>query len=585
MTEKTPHCLAQNTQTRLLEHLSRVYGKDLAPQIFEGLAALVAQHCADHTPRYGLPHWNEQDTILISYGDTIQAPAERPLATLNRFANENLQDAFRSIHLLPIFPYSSDYGFAVISYRDVNRELGDWEDIAKINEHFDLAIDFVLNHCSTRNLWFTDFLEDREPGREFFIEVDPKENLTMVVRPRTTPLLAEFYTRQGKKYVWATFSHDQIDLNYANPTVLLEFIDIMLFYIRHGARILRLDAVAYLWKKIGTPCIHLPETHEIIKLFHDLLAEIEPGVILLTETNVPHEENISYFGHGDEAHCVYQFSLPPLLLHAIHSGNTRYLFDWASNLEPPPQGCTYFNFTASHDGIGLRPLEGIVPTDELHAMLDEMRNLGGFVSMKKNADGSESPYELNLTYFDACRDAQDRWHKERFLLTQTVAMSLQGLIAVYIHSLLATPNDFHGVEVTGMTRAINRRRWDLTELGQHLTDVKGLAQYIFDEYLRRLKIRRTHKAFHPDGPQKALDLGPELFGFCRTAPDYSERIIALYNFTPFSKSIRLPEHPELNDDFIDLLTDKPPIVDTAHAELVIPPYGCYWLSASTASIN
>lgn len=587
MQEHSIRTLSPEKKASIKTRLGKLYGEKQAGDTLNRLETVIAEHSENYSSQYKKPLWDEQDTILITYGDTIQAPGQQPLQTLNAFATEHLTDAFSSMHLLPIYPYSSDDGFAVISYREVNSDLGDWTDVTAINENFDLTLDFVLNHCSQRNLWFSDYVEDREPGRDFFIEMEPTENLSMVVRPRTTPLLAEIYTRQGKKHVWATFSHDQIDLNYANPTVLIEFTSILLFYLRHGARILRLDAVGFLWKKLGTNCIHLPETHEVIKLFRDILDDIEPGITLLTETNVPHQENISYFGHGDEAHCVYQFSLPPLLLHAIYSGNTRYLQDWANNLETPPQGCTYLNFSASHDGIGMRPLEGIIPPDEINAMLEDMRSLGGYVSMKKNADGSESPYELNLTYFDACRDTHNRWHKERFLLTQTLTMSLQGLAAVYMHSLLATPNDFRGVEVTGMTRAINRRKWDLAELGQHLNDPRGIAGDIFTEYLRRLKVRRAHAAFHPCGPQKLLNLGGnELFGFVRTAPDNSERIVVMLNFTPFTKSIRLPDHPELDEDYIDLLSGKAPQEDPAHAELIIPPYGCYWLlSASTASSN
>jgi len=120
-------------------------------------------------------------------------------------------------------------------------------------------------------------------------------------------------------------------------------------------RIARLDAVAFLWKELGTNCLHLPETHELVKLFRDVCEIVAPRAIILTETNVPHAENVSYFGQGDEAHMVYQFSLPPLLLHAFITGNGQYLTHWASGLEPPPAGCTFFNFTASHDGVGVRP--------------------------------------------------------------------------------------------------------------------------------------------------------------------------------------------------------------------------------------
>ncbi|WP_455210207.1 alpha-amylase family glycosyl hydrolase [Kaarinaea lacus] len=278
--------------------LAFLYGAEHAASITRHIRRLIDTHTQLRDVPCGDKHWSHQDVLLITYGDSIQAPAELPLQTLKQFVDGNLREAFSFVHLLPFYPWSSDGGFSVTDFRAIHNELGTWQDIAALGEHFKLVFDVVLNHCSRENLWFVDYVFGEEPACHYFIEVDPTENLSMVTRPRSTPVLTKVRTHRGMKYVWATFSNDQIDLNYANPTVLLEFIDIILYYIRRGARMLRLDAVAYLWKQIGTNCIHLPQTHEVIKLFRDVLALVEPGVLILTETNVPHQENISYFGQG-----------------------------------------------------------------------------------------------------------------------------------------------------------------------------------------------------------------------------------------------------------------------------------------------
>jgi len=342
-------------------------------------------------------------------------------------------------------------------------------------------------------------------------------------------------TPSGERLVWATFSHDQLDLNFGNPDVLFEFLDILLFYVHHGARIVRLDAIAYLWKTIGTDCIHQPQTHLVVKILRDVLDLLAPGIILLTETNVPHRENIVYLGAGDEAHMVYQFSLPPLLLHALETGQSRYPTDWVAGLEPPPPGCTFFNFTASHDGIGLHPLEGLLPDAERTALVDQMRRKGGHVSERESPDGSRTPYELNITYFDALstpdRKAGDEVGIARFLCSQIILLSLRGVPGIYFNSLLAAPNWLAGMQETGRTRIINRRKWGTAELENLLADPIHPASRVFIEYRRLLGIRREHPGFHPDGPQRALPLLSGLFGLERTAPDGSETILVLANLT------------------------------------------------------
>jgi len=282
---------------------------------------------------------------------------EAPLETLRSFMMQRVGKTITGIHILPFFPYTSDDGFSVQNYHEVREDLGGWMHIRRLAREYRVMGDVVINHVSAQSNWFRDFKKGIAPARDYFHVTEPSPALDQVTRPRNLPLLTPVKTPMGPVHVWTTFSPDQIDLNFANPDVLFEFLDIILLYISQGVSVLRLDAIAYLWKRVGTNCIHLPETHEVVKLIRNVLDLLAPHVTIITETNVPHAENVSYFGTGDEAHMVYQFSLPPLLLHALLRGNARWLTQWAAGLQPAPDGCAYFNFTSSHDGVGVRPLE------------------------------------------------------------------------------------------------------------------------------------------------------------------------------------------------------------------------------------
>ncbi len=403
----------------------------------------------------------------------------------------------------------------------------------------------------------------------------------MVVRPRNTPLMVPVHTRKGTTHVWATFSEDQVDLNFCNPEVLIEFVKILLFYIEKGSRFIRLDAIAFLWKEPGTRCIHLRQTHEVVKLFRDIVDAVAPQCILITETNVPNGENISYFGHSDEAHMVYQFSLPPLLLHALHRGNASYLTRWAIDYPRPPSGCTYLNFTASHDGIGLRPLEGLLPEDEVSELIDALHEYGGFVSMKSNADGIDTPYEINITLFDALKgthQGSDQWQVPRFLCSQTAMISLQGIPAIYIHSLTACPNDYYGVEQTGRTRSINRHKWDVDELTQLLENHEMPNAIVFNELRRRLGIRRQQEAFHPDSDQRTLDLGEAFFSQWRLGEN--QQILCIHNVTSQAQTVTLPLSPSGKniECWHELIEGREQLADAG--ELKLKPYQSVWLEAA-----
>ncbi len=524
-------CSASPALERLRGRFERLYGRSAAPACLERLVLALGRYGLEaRTP--GRRGWDQSDRILIAYPDAVTARGERPLAVLKRFLDRRLAGAFDTLHLLPFFPSSSDEGFSVIHYRTVNPELGNWADVAGLGGSFRLMLDLVLNHVSRQSAWFKEFSTGIAPARDYFIEADPGTDLSAVVRPRSSALLTPVWTRRGYRHVWSTFGPDQIDLNYANPDVFFEILDILLYYVSQGARIIRLDAVAFLWKRIGTPCLNLPETHEIVRIFRECLALAAPDVLLLTETNLPAGENESYFGGGEEAHLIYNFVLPPLLLHALLSGSSRALNAWAASRRPPPPGCACLNFTASHDGIGLRPLEGLLPEAEVGRLVEQALSRGGRISLRAGREGKEAPYELNIAYPDALSLPNDAaLSRERFLASQAIALALRGIPAIYFNSLFAARNDYARAEKTGQSRSLNRRRWAEDEIEELLADSGSETAEAFRRYLVLLAARSAHPAFHPDGEERVVDLGERLFALERTSPGREERILAVTNLT------------------------------------------------------
>ncbi|OBS08810.1 sugar phosphorylase [Acidihalobacter prosperus] len=578
--------LSSNVKERATELLGALYGCEGAKETLAGLERLLTEVLGSPSMKRPRPALSERDALLITYGNTFSAPGEAPLATLLRFLKQHVGDAISLVHLLPIFPYSSDDGFSVVNYREVNAELGGWQDVEQIAEHYGLALDLVLNHCSRSHLWFQDYIRGETPGRDYFVEADPADpRLALVTRPRNSPLMTPVEVRdQGSRWVWTTFSADQVDLNFANPAVLLEFAAILMDYIRRGARVVRLDAVAYLWKTLGTPCINLPETHAVVKCLRLLVDEAAPGTLLLTETNVPQTENLSYFGDGDEAHLIYQFSLAPLLLYALTLGRTAALQAWAVSLPPPPPGGGYVNFTASHDGVGLRPLEGLVSEADRDALLRRMRERGGYVSMRRLPDGRDAPYELNISYYSALAgDDGEAAQLSRFLLAQTVALSMQGVPALYVQSLIATESDLLGVERSGQTRAINRRRWDYGELSALLAREGSVQMRCLSEIVRRLKLRRAHPAFHPEAAQEILETEDGVFAVLRTPPpspgSQAVPMLCLFNFTPETREADVT--PLCDEDgrqsLVDVIGNRR--IACPRGLMRLPAYAALWLKA------
>lgn len=523
--------------------------------------------------------WSQRDALLITYGDTLRDGVHKPLDLLYDFLLGNLKNVLNGVHILPFFPFTSDDGFAVSDFRAVNPQLGDWADIRRISSEFKLMSDLVLNHVSSQGRWFNAYLQGQAPFDRFFFEASPSDDLSMVVRPRTTPLLREVNTANGPRHVWCTFSHDQIDLDFRNPEVLLEFLRIIRLHIDNGVQIIRLDAVAFLWKQVGSTSIHLPQTHAIVKLMRLLCNYAVEPVVLLTETNVPKAENLSYFGDRDEAHVIYNFPLPPLILHAMITGTARHLAKWQRAMPPAPLGCAYLNFTASHDGIGMRPAEGLLSPEDQAVMIETVREVGGLVSMRALPDGGESPYELNTTFYDAMSqtvNGPDEYHLARFICSQTIVMSLEGIPAFYIHSILATPNDHASVEKRGMNRAINRHRWDYDELRGRLANPGSPQAQVMSQMRARLQIRREQSAFHPNATQFTLPTVDErVFGVWRQGLDRRQSIFALHNVSAETVTISDTALNLIADlTWIDLLSGD----QIGNGDITLAPYQCRWIS-------
>ncbi|NSX55321.1 sugar phosphorylase [Parasulfitobacter algicola] len=524
--------------------------------------------------------WSERDALLITYGNSIVDGTHKPLDLLRDFLLRYLKGTVDGVHILPFFPYTSDDGFSVTDYRAVNPSLGDWADITRISQDFMLMSDLVLNHVSSQGTWFNSYLQGHDPYDKFFFEASPDDDLRHVVRPRVNPLLRQVETSRGTRHVWCTFSHDQVDLDFRNPQVLLEFLRIMRLHIDHGVRVIRLDAVAFIWKEIGTKSIHMPQTHAIVRLMRLLCDFATEHVILLTETNVPKTENLSYFGNRNEAHAIYNFPLPPLLLHAMLSGSARELNRWQVSMPPAQLGCAYLNFSASHDGIGMRPVEDILSDDEKGKIIQKVKDFGGQVSMRAMPGGGEAPYELNITFFDAMKgtfEGEDDLQMDRFLASQTIVMALEGIPAFYIHAMLATSNDSGAVAKTGRARSINRHRWDYPTLRALLDDPDSIQSKALNSLKKRISIRGAQPAFHPNATQFTLQLDERIFGIWRQSLDRSQSIFALHNVSDQTVTIA-PSSINLidGDDWVDVLSGE--AVYATGTDLSFAPYQCRWIT-------
>ncbi len=588
--------LPQETLARMRKRLTFLYGRRKANTYIRELERIMKVHHAHKPPemlekekRYDpKERFTENDMILITYGDIIQGSGETPLSMLYNFVNTYTRGAFNTIHLLPFFPYSSDRGFAVVDFRQVDPKLGSWDDIHEKKKIYDLMFDAVLNHVSSMSEMFLEFRNGNPRHLDYFISYDSPDDLTAeqrkkLFRPRTSDILTRFETINGPKWLWTTFSEDQIDLNFRNPDLLMQVIDSLLFYIRHGADLLRLDAVTYLWDEPGTSGVHLPHTHEIIKLIRDVVDAVGSGVALITETNVPHKDNVSYFGNGyDEAHMVYNFALPPLVLHAFYREDAGHLSRWAETLAAPSDSATFLNILDTHDGIGLMGVKGILSEDEISFIMKTASSRGAYVSYKTGG-GSDEPYEINSTWWSAINDEtieEDLSTKvKRFIASRSISLVITGVPGIYIHGVIGSENDHNGVKQTGIKRDVNRGGISADTVDHDFSDPDSKFSLLCRYAERLFSLRTGSRAFHPRGRQKVLYPSPFIFALLRISPEEDESVLTLVNVTGRTVPIRisLEEIGMDNKWWTDLAGDLRYEAVDGILHIIMEAYGVRWL--------
>ena len=574
----------KSLEQRVLGHLESIYADtglgDDGLMLASRLLEIMRLECQYHQPERYKNLWDQGMVTMITYGDSIQRAGEKPLSTLHYFLNAHLKETISCVHILPFFPWSSDDGFAVMDFSSVNESLGNWDNIEAIAGDYRLMADLVINHCSSRSRWFENFKKAIDPGKDYFVTVAPDEDTRDVVRPRTTDLLRETETAAGTRYVWCTFSHDQVDLDFKNPAVLEEFVGIIRRYLDSGIRIFRLDAVAFLWKKSGSSCINLNETHELVRLLRTLIEHAEPEAMIITETNIPNRENLTYFGNANEAHAIYNFSLPPLLVNTLLTGDSKYLSQWMMSMPPAQNGTCYFNFIASHDGIGLRPAEGLLSDQELDDFINTMQNFGGRVSWRAAGGGKNRAYEVNISLYDALQGTTrgaDSFGKQRFICAHAIMLALEGIPAFYIHSLFATGNDYDRLKHSNQNRAINRHQWDCAELEELLADPATYHHQVFERLKQLIRIRRQQAAFHPNATQFTLQLGHALFGFWRQSMDRSQSIFCIANVSTELQILALSDVNLIGTDcWRDLVSGE--TYQDLDTRVTLEPYQVLWIS-------
>ena len=578
-------------------HLKFLYGAKCGASCYKELERLIKVYYAHKTPQMidrekqfrPQDRFSEKDIILITYGDLVRQPGEKPLKIMQELLNKYLHGVFNTIHILPFFPYSSDRGFAVMDFEEVDPNLGGWDDILELKAGFKLMFDGVFNHVSSKSRWFQEFLNQNPDYTDFFTVFSTKnklsaDHLKLIVRPRTSELLSSFCTLNGKRMVWTTFSPDQIDLNFHNPRVLLKMIEIMLTYVRRGADLLRLDAVTYLWEELGTSCVHLEQTHEIIRLFRAVLNAAAPQTALITETNVAHEDNIRYFGDStNEAQMVYNFALPPLVLHSFQTGDSTKLTTWASGLKKVSDQATFFNFLDSHDGIGVMAVKGILSDQEIEMMALKVLENGGYISYKDNGDGSVSPYEMNITWWSAINneDADESllFQVDRYIASRATALVMMGVPGIYLHGLLGSKNDAELVIEEKQTRSINRKNIDKNELLRRLENPGSRESLVSRRLTKLIRIRIKEKVFHPNSPQKILTVSKSLFTALRFTKDKSAFLLSIINISAKAQSVEIPLSQTGTDAKVwhDLIGKKTHRVKGSALYLHLEPYQIIWL--------
>ena len=525
--------------------------------------------------------WSESDVLLIAYPDNINSQNTSPLKSLREFLTKYFSDTISIVHVLPFLMSTGDDGFSVQNYFVVDEKFGDWNDVGELTKHSTLMADLVLNHCSVKNSWFIGYQNGDPLYENFFCTVPKDFDISKIVRPRSSSLKEKFLVNGEERDIWCTFSSDQADLNFKNPKVLRKLIDVVFWYIEMGVRVFRLDAVAFIWKNSGTTGLNAPQAHLIVRLLRILVDYLDRGIILITETNLPVHENLTYFGNGNEAHWIYNFTLPPMSIFTLMFGDATQIRKWSMGMPPALPNTAYLNFLSSHDGIGLRPIEGVLPDQQLDQMVSQLEYNGSLFSWRNISQSEQKIYEANITLFDSLRhipsDPNGEFKIQRYLAANCIMLGFEGVPAFYLNAMFATGNDTEAVIKNRSNRAINRHKWSKIELEKRLNSSHNIESKILNSLKKLISIRKRQAAFHPNATQFTLQLESCFFGIWRQSIDRCQSIFAITNVTHLEQSLSL-SHLNLvfSDRWFDLISGDE--ITNSESVLSFLPYQTYWIS-------
>lgn len=524
------------------------------------------------------------------------------------------------IHVMPIMACPnehSDGGYAISDFRKVDDRFGTIEDIDKLaNElrHRDilLTLDVVLNHTSNEHDWAKKASQGDKTYQDYYYifpnrEVpDMFEETMPEIFPDTAP--GNFtWIEEMDKWVMTVFKNFQWDLNYSNPAVFIEMMDVILFWANHGADIVRLDAVAFLWKKIGSTCQNEREAHLLLQLMKDCCQVTAPGVLYIAEAIVAPVEVTKYFGedaiNAKECEIAYNATFMSLLWDAVATKNTKLLNQGIKNLPDKLERATWLNYIRCHDDIGLGfddddiRLAGFDPVQHRRFLIDyftgefnESAARGKpFGHNAKTGDARISGSLASLVGLEVAIDKGDPKETDdaikNIILLHGMIMSFGGIPLLYYGDEIGTTNDYRYIEderKSGDTRWMHRPtfNWDKAELRNRTNTVENR---IFKALKKMISVRKEIAAFADFNNRELLDTGnPHLFAFWRVNHQHvHDRVLVVGNFDAHPQHLDLdnlnatgiPEQMQIYDLYSG---EKPAMFKNA---LVIPPYHFYWLQA------
>jgi sucrose phosphorylase len=443
---------------------------------------------------------------LIVYPDGLGGD----IPTLRTVLDEHFAPAFGGVHLLPPFPSSGDRGFAPTSYYQIDPHFGRWPDITALAENYELTLDLAVNHISRQSKYVVDFVSRKEDSdyadmfirfSEFWPEGRPtRADLDRIYKRKPeAPYIDIVFADGSRDRLWCTFSEEQIDLDVRAAKTRESLRTFMEVLARHGTSILRLDAVAYVTKKLNTPCFfEEPEIWEVLDFLRGVGDEL--GMTLLPEVHEHHDYQLKLAEHG---YWTYDFALPMLVLHALYRGTGARLKAW---LQSAPR--RQFTTLDTQDGIGVVDVVDLMSPEEIEQTKEDLFSRGANAKRRYNGReyGNLDIYQINCSYYSAL--AED---DAAYLLARAIQCFAPGIPQVYYVGLLAGTNDVDLVERSKIGRNINRHNFSVHEI-----DV-ALERRVVRKLLSLLQFRAENPAFSVDGEVQILETADHLLHLRRRA--------------------------------------------------------------------